>query len=61
MVALVLDSVEYDFLLSRPDVKLLRLNIYWDDTVSVDQEADQMQSEQKEGHQRKLKKDSVIP
>lgn len=34
--ALVLSGVQYDFLLSRPDMKSLKLNLYWDDRVDVD-------------------------
>lgn len=33
ILALVIEGIEYDFLLSRPDMKLLKLNIHWDDTV----------------------------
>lgn len=33
--ALVIDGIEYDFLLSRPDMKQLKINLYWNDTVSV--------------------------
>lgn len=38
ILALVIESVEYDFLLSRPDMKLLKINIHSDDTVSVSQD-----------------------
>lgn len=33
--ALVMDTVEYDFLLSMPDRRQLRANIYWIDEISV--------------------------
>lgn len=33
--ALVMEWVEYDFLLSRPHRKAMRLNLYWNDKVSV--------------------------
>lgn len=32
----VIEGVEYDRLLSHPDMKRMRLDIYWDDTVSVE-------------------------
>lgn len=31
----VMDGVEYDFLLSRPDMKQLKLNFYWNNVVPV--------------------------
>lgn len=34
--ALVIDGVDYDLLLSRPDMRRMHLNVYWDDTVGVD-------------------------
>lgn len=38
--ALVMDGVDYEFLLSRPDMKRLRINIYWNDEVRVDKTSD---------------------
>ncbi|KAH6946861.1 hypothetical protein HPB50_015650 [Hyalomma asiaticum] len=37
ILALVIEGIEYDFMLSRPDMKLLKINIHWEDTVSVSQ------------------------
>lgn len=34
--ALVMDGVEYSFLLSRPHMKAMRMNLFWDDHVNVD-------------------------
>lgn len=34
--ALVMDQVSYDLLLSRPSIKEMRLNIFWNDTISID-------------------------
>lgn len=31
--AIAIDGVEYDFLLSRPEIKQLKLNVCWDDTI----------------------------
>lgn len=42
--ALAIGEVPYDLLLSRPDMKRLRLNIHWDDTISVAPEANQPES-----------------
>lgn len=33
--ALAIDGVEYHFVLPNPDMKQLKLNLYWDDTVYV--------------------------
>lgn len=33
---LVIEGVTYDFLLSRPDIKKLKINVYWDDVVLVE-------------------------
>lgn len=36
--ALVVKGCDYKFLLSRPDMKTLKLNLYWNDEVTVAQE-----------------------
>lgn len=40
VIALVIGGVDYDFLLSRPDMKRLKINIYWDDEVTTEKTAD---------------------
>lgn len=42
--ALVIDNIQYDMLLARPDMKKLRLNIYWNDHVSTDLVANSAES-----------------
>lgn len=37
--ALVVNGCEYQFVLSRPDMKRLKINLYWNDNVGVDMEA----------------------
>lgn len=36
--ALVVKGCSYQFLLSKPDMKILKLNLYWNDEVTVAQE-----------------------
>lgn len=54
--ALVMDGVKYDFLLSRPDMRQLRINIYWNDEVSVERQPDTNSSLLPQTQGRKLVK-----